>query len=460
MQHFKIKYEREVYVVNKKNRPLKKFNFISVNHSLYLVLVIGIITCLTTDCMGQKKGYDYDRLTYETPGVLIASDVLPPELKMGKNFSVRGVTASTEDTKTLGFTNRFEITSNYGDFEAFCIDMVRIRAHEINVIAVLQDIKKTKAFSKATKNAGKGSYKNAVDLILDPVDTVRGVPEGGWRFITQSGERVEGGPEGREGGSADALADFFKLKCRYAYELGVDVYSTNKELQKALNSVSLAGFASGAGTSLLVTKTGKSAKGLMLKDAKDLKIITRTPFLDEIDKLLLDNTQEGLQLINREKLKPIGIEGPVIDAFLTHPEYSPRNRTIMVHALANMEGVKNRDNFIKQAILADNDEMAFIYQDMAEMIYDYHKNEKPVVEIIPLRKMVANYTADQAIFAILPIDNLYWSEPTDLFASELLQLSESENRPVTQVIMGISGKATSQAKEVLNGRGIVIKENM
>ena len=83
---------------------------------------------------------------------------------------------------------------------------------------------------------------------------------------------------------------------------------------------------------------------------------------------------------------------------------------------------------------------------------------KPVVEIIPVRNMVANFTVDQTIISMLPVDNLYWSEPTDLFVSALLQLSESEDRPVTQVIMWISGKATSQAKEVLNGRGIVIKE--
>ena len=399
-------------------------------------------------------------MNYETPGVLIASDVLPPELKSGTKYSVRGVTDTTTDTGTFGFTHRFEITSSYGDFEAFCIDMVRIRAHEINVIAVLQDIKQTKAFKKAIKEARKSPYKKAVDLILDPVDTITGVPKGGWRFIARSGEMVKGGSGGREGGHAEALADFFKIKCRYAYKLGVNVYSKNKVLQKELNSVSMAEFASGAETSLLFTKSGKNAEGLMLKDAKDLKIITRSPFLDEIDKMLLDNTPDDLEIINREKLKQIVEEDYVIEGFLNHDNYTPRNKTIIVHALAKMDGIKNKDIFIKQAILVDNDEIAFIYQRMAEMTYDYHKNVKPVVEIIPVRKMVANYTSDKTIINILPIDNLYWSEPTDLFVSELLQLSESEDRPVTQVIMWISGKATSQAKEVLTGRGIVVKENM
>jgi hypothetical protein len=338
--------------------------------------------------------------------------------------------------------------------------MVRIRAHEINVIAVLQDIKRTKTFSNAIEKARKSRYKKAANLILNPVDTVRGVPKGGWRFITESGEMIEGGPEGRKGGPEDALNDFFKLKCLYAYKLGVDVYSTNKELQKELNSVSMAGFASGAGAAILFTKAGKSAEGLMLTDADALKIITRTPFLEEIDKLLLDNTQEGLKIVNREKLKQIVKEDYVIEGFLNHDDYTPRNKTIIVHALAKMDGIKNRDNFIKQAILVDNDEIAFIYQDMAEMIYYYHNKVKPVVEIIPVRKMVAIYTIDQTIIAMLPIDNLYWSKPTDIFASELLKLSKSEDREVKQVIFGITGKATSQAKEVIASRGIVIKENM
>jgi hypothetical protein len=407
--------------------------------------------------MGQKG---YDHLTYETPGVLIASDVLPPELKWGKNYSVRGVTETTEDTSTQGFTHQFEITSNYGNFEAHCIDMVRIRVHEINVIGILQDIKKTEAFSKAVKKAGKSPYKKAVDLILNPVDTLTGLPKDRWQLFTRSGEMIKGGTEGRDDGPDDALVRFLKLKRLYAYKLGVDVYSANKVLQKELNSVSMAGFASGAGTSLLFTRAGKSAEGLMLKDTEDLMIITRTPFLDEIDKMLLANTQDGLQLINREKLKKIGVEGSVIDAFLTHTKYSPRNRTIMIHALADMEGVKNRGILIKQAISTEHEDLAFFAQRRAEMLQRYHNNVKAITELIPVQRSVVGYTIDKKIVAALPIDNLYWTELTDLFVSELLLLSKSENRPVTQVIMWIPGKATSHAKEVLSARGIVIKENM
>ena len=157
------------------------------NLKLLMALFLGITVCLTTDCMGKDR---YDYLDYENPGLLIARDVLPPELKRGEKYSIRGLTALPEDTSTYGFTHQFEITSIYGNFEVHSIDMVRIRAHELNAISIIQDIKKTKAFSKAIKKAGKSPYKNAVSLILHPVDTLTGVPKGKRRLITRSSEMV------------------------------------------------------------------------------------------------------------------------------------------------------------------------------------------------------------------------------------------------------------------------------
>jgi hypothetical protein len=294
---------------------------------------------------------------------------------------------------------------------------------------------------------------------MHPVGTLSGMPKGRWRFISQSGEMVKGGSEDKGSGADKVMLDFFKLKRNYAYKLGVDVYSTNNVLQKELNSVSLAGFASGTGTSLLFSEATKSADGLMLSGAEGL-IIERTLFLDEIDKMILDNNPGELQLINRKKLKQIGVEGAVIEEFLKHPEYSPRNKTIMVHALANIDGAKNRDNLISQAILAEHEELALFYQYMAEMLYRYHKNVKPITEIIPVRKSVVGYTSDKDIVVTLPVDYLYWTKTTDLFVTDALRLTESEDRLVKNVIMWIPGTATKLAKEVLTARGIMIEENM
>ncbi len=69
-----------------------------------------------------------------------------------------------------------------------------------------------------------------------------------------------------------------------------------------------------------------------------------------MNKILLDSAPEDLRQINREKLEQMGVRESVIKEFLHHPKYSPRHETILVHALAEMKGVKNRDQFIKQAL--------------------------------------------------------------------------------------------------------------
>jgi hypothetical protein len=413
----------------------------------YIVLAIGTIIFFTTDCMGQSRT---PFIPYEVPRVLVASQILPPELSIGDNYSVSGRLATPRDAVNYGFTNEFQIVSSFGNFEAHCEDMLRIRIQEIKAIGILREIKNAKAFDNALKKAGKSSYSGVIELILHPVDTVTGIPRGGWRFITRSGEMVKGGPEGKEDTSGDALIDFSKLKRRYAYKLGVDVYSTNKVLQKELNSVSWAGFASGAGISL-IKKPLRGTEGM---------VIERTPFLDKIDKILLDNAPEELLLINQEKLKQMGVKEPVIKEFLSHPAYSPRHETIIVHALAEMDGARNRDQFIKQALLAEHEERSLLYQLLAEMMHSYHKNVKPIRDLIPIRKLAVGYTADQAIISMLPLDYVYWSEMTDLFVSEILLLLESEDRPVKRVNLWISGEFTPTAKKALAAKGITLKENM
>jgi hypothetical protein len=156
----------------------------------------------------------------------------------------------------------------------------------------------------------------------------------------------------------------------------------------------------------------------------------------------------------------MGVKEPVIKEFLSHPNYSPHHKTIVVHALAEMDGAQNRDKFIKQAILVEHEEMAFIYQRIAEMLHSYHKDVNPIRDIIPVRKLAVGYTADQAIISALPLDYLYWTEITDLFVSELVLLSKSEDRPVKRVNMWISGECTSSARKALTAKGITLKENM
>jgi hypothetical protein len=425
----------------------------SINLISFMALVTGLIMFFMADCMGQEttnekfSPEEYAKsLKYETPGILNAHDILPPELLEGEHHKV------LEEVATYDFTNRFTILSTFGTFEAIGEDMLRIRIQEIQAIAALQEIKKKKAFRNAAEQAAMSSFRGAKNLITHPVNTVSGVPKGVGRLFGRIGEMVKGERGDTEDSVAKELVGFSKIKRAYANKLGVDVYSSNEVLQKELNSVSWAGFAGGVGVSL-ATMSIKSASIVAYISIK------ATKFVYGMNKILLDNAPEDLRRINREKLQQMGVEDSVIEEFLRHPKFSPRHETILVHALAEMDGVKNRDQFIKQANFAVDEEEAFFFQRIAEMMYSYHKNVEPIKELIPVRKVVVGYTPNQNIVATLPMDYVYWTERADKGIEALLQL-ESLGRPVKSMKLFISGRLTPRAKLELLAKGIEYKENM
>ena len=113
--------------------------------------------------------------------------------------------------------------------------------------------------------------------------------------------------------------------------------------------------------------------------------------------------------------------------------------------------------FIEQALNAEYEEEAFLYQRMAELLHGYHTNVKPIKEIVPVRKFVVGYTADQTVVAAFPVDLLYWIELADHGSSALVKLDLS-GRPVKKTELWVTGTLTPIALKEFEARGIVVNE--
>ena len=142
--------------------------------ALCIALTLGSLLFITDYCRGQASDQPVE---YETPGVLDAYEILPPDLLEGKDFWLDRRVVS------YGLNNRYKINSHFGRFEANGEEMLRIREHEIAAIGGLREIKKTKAFGEAFKKAATSPLKGAAALITDPVDTVKGIPKGIGKFF-------------------------------------------------------------------------------------------------------------------------------------------------------------------------------------------------------------------------------------------------------------------------------------
>ncbi len=419
---------------------IKQPMFSKIKLATCIVLSVFSMHLLPAVCLSQQTATN----EYEIPGILKASEILPPELLEGEHYKV------IDEVYTYDFTNRFTIVSSFGPFVVTGKDMLRIRIQEIIAIAALQEIKKTKAFRDAVGQAEMSPLRGARNLVVHPADTVTGIPKGVGRLLEPEDDMFTGNIKYRV---TEEMAGFFKLKQQHAHILGVDIYSTNKVLQKELNGVTWVKFASGMSIKLNMETFRGIYNAAFFTDNDD-------EFAQNINQLVLDNTPENLGKLNRKILKQMGTREDVIETFLNHSIFSPRHQTFIVHALAGIEQAKNRDQFIIQANYAADEEGAFYFQRIAEMMYNYHKNVVAISEIIPVMKVVVGYTEEQSIVVTLPIDYAYWTERADRGTDSLSSVGYILDRPVKSMKIIISGKLSSRAKLELTAKGIETEEDM
>ncbi len=191
--------------------------------------------------------------TFETEPVLKASDLVAPEVLKGPHYSV------DERVPVKGFLARFTIRSDYGRFDAHGIHMLQIRVREVHALAQLDDMSKTKEFAQAAAKAIARPVTSTVNMVMNPIKTVEGLPDGVGRLfdrIKLGTEKVveaatapgqSGGEQAemvakRVGGITVTALGYEKERRDLAKGLGVDPYTTKPVLAKKLDDMAWVAF--------------------------------------------------------------------------------------------------------------------------------------------------------------------------------------------------------------------------
>jgi len=381
---------------------------------------------------------------YETPGVLKAQDFLPPEVMKGEYHQVMDKVASN------GYTNTYAITSTFGDFQAYGDDMVRIRVREINAIAAIREIKGSEKFAQGAVEAAKSPLVSAWNLLVHPVDTVTGIPKGLQRYLDRAGEAGQG-----KGGRSRQEDDFLKevigfsvVKRRLAAELGVDVYSSNKTLQKELNALAWTAYSGGVGIkAAMAAIPGPLMVGISIQAAT---------LSDQMNKVLSEKAPLDLRLINRAKLEEMGVADDLINQFLQHEWYTPRSQTIITTALAEMGGTKNREAFIRLALTAASARKAFGFQRTAEMMRGYHLSISPIREVAVADAVVLGFNADGVLLSFFTWDYAMWTPHVEKAARTVVE-QRSYTGSGTKAELWVSGRLSPKAKGGIEALGAQVR---
>jgi len=374
---------------------------------------------------------------YESAPVLSASKILPPELLSGPNHRVQ------ERVTNDGYLNTYQIDSKFGTFTAVSTAVLRKRIGEINAMVVMEKVQGSKEYIASIKEGGLDTMTSALHLMTRPVQTLSGAAQGLGAAFSRVGEGLRGAKRSQsEESKVKDLIGFSTTKRQYAYQFDVDVYSENQKLQDMLNRISWAGYAGsltwsaamsavpgGAGVAMTVIGTNKVLN----------QVFQNTPPVE-------------LRKMNTEKLNAMGVNPEITDAFINNTIFSPREQTLLVHALSEMNGVADRGALVRLALPSQNSTVALFRQRQAQMYAGYNKSVTPLERFISLGQFAVSRTVNGAFVFNVPVDYLVWTEPMAQLLTGANQLV-NELPGIKEKQLWLTGTLSARARKEIESRG-------
>ena len=397
---------------------------------------------------------------YEGPRTFQASELLKSSQVKGPHFSV------APTVKTEGYLHVFDITTDYGPLEAEGMAMLLMREHEVGCLAQLSEVSKSEVFLTAAGTSVLNVGKGVASAVKDPGATAKGVGAGVKRFGSNLGrkakrtgdeavdsakkddeeKKAEGAQPstgekaaGAAGGVANSVLGVTKASRRWAQKVGVDPYTTNQILKKALADI------------------GKvdTAGGIAAKVVVPIPMVVSSTAT--VGNLVWGKDPEALLKYNEQRLKELGATEAVVKQLYLSKGFTLSLQTRLVSGLYAVKA-KGSAAYAETAAEADTEREAAFFAESAEMLQRFHATA-PVVELLPDSRAIVAKTKDGRAVVLLPVDWIRWTEAFDKASAEVVARAKKE-LGATKLELRLTGTATATAKQELAARGVSVAENV
>jgi hypothetical protein len=193
--------------------------------------------------------------TFEVPPSETAATSLSAELQSGSDFHVK------EPVESDGLMHHYVIESKFGEFTAYGHDALKIRVREMLALARLSKMNDVDVVAKTVQQSVKNDADTVGKVVTNPVRTITGIPRGISHLFNgykaQAKEVVDSTKKSSGDGSGDSstgsrvvqsakssathYADRYlgisAAERHYYQELGVDPYTSNQVLKRAVKRV-------------------------------------------------------------------------------------------------------------------------------------------------------------------------------------------------------------------------------
>jgi hypothetical protein len=397
----------------------------------------------------QNSAFAQQREQFESPPILKAQQLAPASLLSGNGFHV------DENVPTDGLTANFTIHTDLGVLQAHGLEMLKIRVAEVPAMIELQNTSKAGVFAKSVATNAVRPVVAAGQMILNPVETVKGLPGGVSRFFGRVGlgaQRVaEAATEPEDASASDKTAEVGKrvgqtTRDVFGYEqerrelaqrLKVDPYTTNPILTEQLDDIALTAFRAHVGvtTTMSVLIPGSIA-------------ITGTRI---VSTWVWDTPKADLIVMNQNKLKELGIPQETIESFMRNPAFPLSVQTAFVEDLTHVRDVPGATQVVALASTAQSEDQARFLADALDMLTHYDQAQTPLTSIVAKGTI---FGRDRAGVLIVPVevDYVVWTPRTAYFANRSDLTGQKR-------AIWLSGRMSPLAKRNFESLGWRINEN-
>ncbi len=376
---------------------------------------------------------------YESSATLMASQIVPKGLLSGPDYRI--------DEKVLndGFLNHYKVNSKLGEFKAVSNATLRKRIWEFRAMVEMDKVTGTKEFLDSFKESGQKTLAGAKVVITSPIETTQGAVSGVAKVFKGAADSIFGAKRSEaEDSKLKDVIGFSKVKREYAYQFSVDVYSRNKLLQERLDKLAWAGYAGGMSLSVALMPVGGAAGA----------VISVSRLSKTFNEIFRTTPPNELREQNAQKLLAMGTNSDVVDLYINNTVFTPREQTLIVLALNEMTGTKNRGAFVKFAVPTNDPDMAGFHQRQAEMYTGYHRSVEPIQQFVPFSRFVAARASGNKIIINVPLDHLVWTEAMAKLITQANSRVEAMKWP-TQKQFWVTGTVSPKAVKEMTRRGVL-----
>jgi len=374
---------------------------------------------------------------------LPASALAPASLLNGAGYTV------DKDVPVIGYMGQFTLRAPAGTFNADGSEMLAIRVAELASIAQASALSQSGMFAEALARSAQRTGQAIGQAVMNPVETVSGIPAGVGRFfqstarsVSRVAESATGAGSPEQAGTADATRNALgvnRAKRQIARRVGADPYTTNPVLAKQLDDLAWASFAGGVSldVALAVSTAG---------------VATAVSATSTVSNLVWEKSPEDVRTINEGRLAAMGADANTIRAFVTNRWFPPTLSVPFVDNLAQLLHVKGRAALVALASTAASEGEARYMVNVADMARKLGLAEGEPVAIDLTRRIVQVQTRGGRMVVPAPVDYIVWTEPVKQFA-------QRASTPRLRREILVSGAASPSAREGLTATGWTLKEH-